>query len=222
LVCQYERWEEVINNIMNYDQLADVILESIEGIKAIKLPYALDALEPSIDAETMNLHFNKHYKGYVKKLNAALPATNKQDLLSIVKKAKSKKDAIRNNAGGAYNHQLFWNMMSPDRKTISGPIRELIEKQYKSFDNFKAIFVEEALAHFGSGWLWLVKKGNKLELIPTNNQDNPLMYSDVTILLGIDVWEHAYYKKYGPNREKYIKQFLKIVNWDYCNLQLMQ
>mgnify|MGYP001365184659 FL=1 len=222
MVCQYERWEEVINNIMNYDQLADVILESIEGIKAIKLPYALDALEPSIDAETMNLHFNKHYKGYVKKLNAALPATNKQDLLSIVKKAKSKKDAIRNNAGGAYNHQLFWNMMSPDRKTISGPIRELIEKQYKSFDNFKAIFVEEALAHFGSGWLWLVKKGNKLELIPTNNQDNPLMYSDVTILLGIDVWEHAYYKKYGPNREKYIKQFLKIVNWDYCNLQLMQ
>ena len=207
---------------MNYDQLADVILESIGGIKAIKLPYALDALEPSIDAETMNLHFNKHYKGYVKKLNAALPATNKQDLLSIVKKAKSKKDAIRNNAGGAYNHQLFWNMMSPDRKTISGPIRELIEKQYKSFDNFKAIFVEEALAHFGSGWLWLVKKGNKLELIPTNNQDNPLMYSDVTILLGIDVWEHAYYKKYGPNREKYIKQFLKIVNWDYCNLQLMQ
>jgi len=207
---------------MNYDELADIILESVEGIKAIKLPYALDALEPSIDAETMNLHFNKHYKGYVKKLNAALPATNKQDLLSIVKKAKSKKDAIRNNAGGAYNHQLFWNMMSPDRKTISGPIRELIEKQYKSFDNFKAIFVEEALAHFGSGWLWLVKKGNKLELIPTNNQDNPLMDSDVTILLGIDVWEHAYYKKYGPNREKYIKQFLKIVNWDYCNLQLMQ
>ena len=207
---------------MEYNKIADLILEEVGGIKAIKLPYALDALEPSIDAETMNLHFNKHYKGYVKKLNAALPATNKQDLLSIVKKAKSKKDAIRNNAGGAYNHQLFWNMMSPDRKTISGPIRELIEKQYKSFDNFKAIFVEEALAHFGSGWLWLVKKGNKLELIPTNNQDNPLMYSDVTILLGIDVWEHAYYKKYGPNREKYIKQFLKIVNWDYCNLQLMQ
>ena len=207
---------------MNYEELADLILEEVGGIKAIKLPYALDALEPSIDAETMNLHFNKHYKGYVKKLNAALPATNKQDLLSIVKKAKSKKDAIRNNAGGAYNHQLFWNMMSPNRKAISGPIKELIEKQYKSVDNFKAKFVEEALAHFGSGWLWLVKKGNKLELIPTNNQDNPLMDSDVTILLGIDVWEHAYYKKYGPNREKYIKQFLKIVNWDYCNLQLMQ
>jgi len=207
---------------MNYDQLADVILESVGGIKAIKLPYALNALEPSIDAETMNLHFNKHYKGYVKKLNAALPATNKQDLLSIVKKAKSKKDAIRNNAGGAYNHQLFWNMMTPDKKAISGEVKDLIETQYKSFENFKAKFVEEALAHFGSGWLWLVKKGNKLELIPTNNQDNPLMDSDVTILLGIDVWEHAYYKKYGPNREKYIKQFLKIVNWDYCNQQLMQ
>ena len=207
---------------MEYNRLANLILEEVSGIKAIKLPYALDALEPNIDAETMNLHFNKHYKGYVKKLNAALPATNKQDLLSIIKKAKSKKDAIRNNAGGAYNHQLFWNMMSPDRKTISGPVKELIEKQYKSVENFKAKFVEEALAHFGSGWLWLVKKGNKLEMIPTNNQDNPLMDSDVTILLGIDVWEHAYYKKYGPNREKYIKQFLKIVNWDYCNRQLDQ
>jgi len=207
---------------MNYNQLADLILESVEGIKPVKLPYALDALEPYIDAETMDLHYNKHYKGYVKKLNAALPATNKQDLLLIVKGAKSKKDAIRNNAGGAYNHQLFWNMMTPDRKAISGEIRDLIEKQYKSVENFKAKFVEEALAHFGSGWLWLVKKGNKLELIPTNNQDNPLMDSDVTILLGVDVWEHAYYKKYGPNREKYIKQFLKIVNWDYCNLQLEQ
>jgi len=207
---------------MKYDQLADLILESVEGIKPVKLPYALDALEPYIDAETMDLHYNKHYKGYVKKLNAALPATNKQDLLSIVKRAKSKKDAIRNNAGGAYNHQLFWSMMTPDRKAISGEIRDLIEKQYKSVENFKAKFVEEALAHFGSGWLWLVKKGNKLEMIPTNNQDNPLMDSDVTILLGIDVWEHAYYKKYGPNREKYIKQFLKIVNWDYCNLQLEQ
>ena len=207
---------------MNYNQLADLILESVEGIKPVKLPYALDALEPYIDAETMDLHYNKHYKGYVKKLNAALPTTNKQDLLSIVKGAKSKKDAIRNNAGGAYNHQLFWNMMSPGKKAISGEIKDLIEKQYKSVENFKAKFVEEALAHFGSGWLWLVKKGNKLELIPTNNQDNPLMDSDVTILLGVDVWEHAYYKKYGPNREKYIKQFLKIVNWDYCNLQLEQ
>ena len=207
---------------MLYNEIADLILESVEGIKPVKLPYALDALEPYIDAETMDLHYNKHYKGYVKKLNAALPATNKQDLLSIVKGAKSKKDAIRNNAGGAYNHQLFWNMMTPDRKAISGEIRDLIEKQYKSVENFKAKFVEEALAHFGSGWLWLVKKGNKLELIPTNNQDNPLMDSDVTILLGVDVWEHAYYKKYGPNREKYIKQFLKIVNWDYCNLQLEQ
>ena len=207
---------------MNYDQLADLILESVEGIKPVKLPYALDALEPYIDAETMDLHYNKHYKGYVKKLNAALPTTNKQDLLSIVKGAKSKKDAIRNNAGGVYNHQLFWNMMSPGRKAISGEIKDLIEKQYKSVENFKAKFIEEALAHFGSGWLWLVKKGNKLEMIPTNNQDNPLMDSDVTILLGVDVWEHAYYKKYGPNREKYIKQFLKIVNWDYCNLQLEQ
>ena len=207
---------------MNYNQLADLILEEVEGIKPVKLPYALNSLEPYIDAETMDLHYNKHYKGYVKKLNAVLPATNKQDLLSIVKKAKSKKDAIRNNAGGAYNHQLFWNMMTPDRKAISGEIRDLIEKQYKSVENFKAKFVEEALAHFGSGWLWLVKRGNKLEMISTDNQDNPLMDSDVTILLGIDVWEHAYYKKYGPDRERYIKNFMKVVNWDYCNVLLEQ
>jgi len=207
---------------MNYNKLADLILEEVGGIKAIKLPYALDALEPSIDRETMNLHFNKHYKGYVKKLNAALPATNKQDLLSIIKKAKSKKDDIRNNAGGVYNHQLFWHMMSPERKPISGAIKELIEIQYKSFNNFKEEFIKEGLAHFGSGWLWLVKDSNKLEMISTDNQDNPLMSSDVTILLGLDVWEHAYYKKYGPDREKYIKQFLKIVNWDYCNQQLDQ
>lgn len=207
---------------MNYDKLTDVILESMSGIKPARLPYALDALEPSIDRETMNLHFNKHYKGYVKKLNAALPATNKQDLLSIIKKAKSKKDDIRNNAGGVYNHQLFWHMMSPERKPISGAIKELIEIQYKSFNNFKEEFIKEGLAHFGSGWLWLVKDSNKLEMISTDNQDNPLMSSDVTILLGLDVWEHAYYKKYGPDREKYIKQFLKIVNWDYCNQQLDQ
>lgn len=207
---------------MLYNEIADLILESVEGIKSVKLPYDLDALEPYIDRETMDLHFNKHYKGYVKKLNAALPNINTQDLLTIIKKARSKKDVIRNNAGGVYNHQLFWNMMSPAKKIISGEIKDLIEKQYKSVENFKAKFVEEALAHFGSGWLWLVKRGNKLEMIPTDNQDNPLMDFDVTILLGIDVWEHAYYKKYGPDREKYIKQFLKIVNWDYCNQQLVQ
>ena len=205
---------------MKYNQLADLILESVGDIKAIKLPYALDALEPYIDAETMDLHFNKHYKGYVKKLNAALPATNKQDLLSIVKKAKSKKDNIRNNAGGAYNHQLFWNMMTPEKTTLKGNLRDMIIKKYKSVDNFYTEFTDQAKSHFGSGWVWLVQKGNTLKIVQTDNQDNPLMYNIGTPILGIDVWEHAYYKKYGPDRERYIKQFLKVVNWDYCNLQL--
>jgi len=205
---------------MKYNQLADLILESVGDIKAIKLPYALDALEPYIDAETMDLHFNKHYKGYVKKLNAALPATNKQDLLSIVKKAKSKKDNIRNNAGGAYNHQLFWNMMTPEKTTLKGNLRDMIIKKYKTVDNFYTEFTDQAKSHFGSGWVWLVQKGNTLKIVQTDNQDNPLMYNMGTPILGIDVWEHAYYKKYGPDRERYIKQFLKVVNWDYCNLQL--
>ena len=112
--------------------------------------------------------------------------------------------------------------MSPDRPSIRGKIKELLEAQYGSVENFKEQFKEQAISHFGSGWVWLVKKGTRLKIVQTNNQDNPLMYDIGTPILGIDVWEHAYYKKYGPDRGKYINQFLKIVNWDYCNLLLEQ
>ncbi len=206
---------------MKYNTLADIILEQFDGYKPVKLPYNFDSLEPYIDAETMKLHYNKHYKGYIKKLNDAI-GTKKPELEQLVKSSLKRKDAIRNNAGGAYNHQLFWSMMSPDRPSIRGKIKELLEAQYGSVENFKEQFKEQAISHFGSGWVWLVKKGTRLKIVQTNNQDNPLMYDMGTPILGIDVWEHAYYKKYGPDRGKYINQFLKIVNWDYCNLLLEQ
>ena len=204
---------------MKYDELTALILESTEEYKPVKLPYAFNALEPCIDEETMKLHYNKHYKGYVKKLNDAI-GVRKPDLKDLIVKAASKKDAIRNNAGGAYNHQIWWSMMTPEKQAIQGLIKEKIEKDFKSVENFYTEFIESAKSHFGSGWCWLVLTNNKLKLVQTNNQDNPLMFDQGTPILGIDVWEHAYYKKYGPDREKYIKNFLKVVNWDFCNQQL--
>jgi len=206
---------------MNYDKLADLILEEVGGYKPVKLPYAFNALEPYIDEETMKLHYNKHYKGYVQKLNNAV-GVSQPPLEELIKKAGNKKAAVRNNAGGAYNHQLFWNMMTPNRHPIRGNIKDAIEKKYKTVESFYKEFTEQAKSHFGSGWVWLVKRGNTLKIVQTDKQDNPLMFDQGTPILGIDVWEHAYYNKYGPDREKYIKQFLKIVNWDYCNLQLEQ
>jgi Fe-Mn family superoxide dismutase len=200
---------------MRFSKLSNIILEQADGYKPVKLPYSFDALEPHIDEETMKLHYNKHYKGYIKKLNDATSV--RPDLETLVTKAANKKDAIKNNAGGAYNHQLFWFMMTPDRHPVRGLIKEELEKSFKSIDNFYEEFTKQAKSHFGSGWVWLVKKGNKLKIVQTDNQDNPLMYDLGTPILGIDVWEHAYYKKYGPDREKYIKNFLKIINWDYVN-----
>jgi len=200
----------------NYNKLAALVLESLGGYKPITLPYSLDDLEPHIDAETMKLHYNKHYKGYVKKLNDAIGA-NQPPLKELVKKTANKKAAIRNNAGGAYNHQLFWNMMTPHKHSCRGLIKDAIEKKFGSVEEFYSEFTDQAKSHFGSGWVWLVKSGNTLKIIQTDNQDNPLMFDQGEPILGIDVWEHAYYKKYGPDREKYIKNFLKVVNWDYCN-----
>ena len=206
---------------MHYDDFTDLILEKVGGYKPVKLPYAFDGLEPYIDEETMKLHYNKHYKGYIKKLNDAVTST-KTPLEKLVTQAAKRKDRVRNNAGGAYNHQIWWSMMTPDRHPIRGKIKEKIEKDFKSVENFYKEFTDSAKMHFGSGWCWLVLKNNKLKIIQTDNQDNPLMFNDGVPILGIDVWEHAYYKKYGPDRERYIKNFLKIINWDYCNALLEQ
>ena len=137
-------------------------------------------------------------------------------LKELVSDIKGKNDKIRFNAGGAYNHEIFWQMLTPDKKKM-GNLEELINKEFGSFDKFKDEFEEQATTILGSGWCWLVTKGNKLEIVTTPNQDNPLMDNMGTPVLGIDMWEHAYYLKHGPEKKGWVKDFFKVVNWDYCN-----
>lgn len=185
-----------------------------------ELPYSYDALAPHIDAETMEIHHSKHHQGYTNKLNAALEdgdydGIKLEDLLARV---SSLSPAIRNNGGGFYNHSLFWTILSPEGGgKPSGALAEAIEASYGSFEAFKQEFEKAAATQFGSGWAWLiVDKENKVKVTATPNQDNPLM--DVaeekgTPILGLDVWEHAYYLNYQNKRPDYISAFWNIVNW---------
>jgi Fe-Mn family superoxide dismutase len=186
-----------------------------------KLDYAYDALEPYIDARTMEIHLTKHHGGYTSKLNAAIEGTeleNKtiEELMANISKYSS---TVRNNGGGFYNHSLFWKVLSPNAGgKPEGDLLAAIEKNFGSFDQFKEIFSNAAASRFGSGWAWLVKQNDgKLAVDSTPNQDNPLMdLSDLkgTPILGLDVWEHAYYLKYQSRRPEYIDAFWNVVNWD--------
>lgn len=188
------------------------------------LPYAYDALEPFIDRQTMEIHHSKHHKSYVDKLNSAdLSSLNMK--LSDTDKCKSISNSspalIRNNLGGHYNHSLFWELLLPNPKNIpnaaGGKLSEAITSTFKSFDDFKKEFSEKALKHFGSGWCWLIKNDSgKLQIVSTNNQDNPLMkLSEVNgrPVIALDVWEHAYYLKYQNKRADYIANWWSIINW---------
>jgi Fe-Mn family superoxide dismutase len=195
-------------------------------IKVERLPYSYSSLKQFIDPETMNIHYNKHYKGYVDKLNNALNDKDYKDLSleEIVKTIQRFNKFIRNNAGGAYNHALFWKMLSP-KPTKPGIITsKKINQAFGSFVNFKKKFEGQAKDRFGSGWVWLVlTKRGTLKIMTTPNQDNPLM--DVVEqggypILGLDLWEHAYYLKYKSKRDEYIKNFWKVVNWDYVEKEL--
>ncbi len=186
-----------------------------------KLDYAYDALEPYIDAQTMEIHHSKHHAGYTKKFNEALEEANLKDksIESLFAEVSGLPVGIRNNGGGYYNHKLFWKVMSP--KGGGEPKAELkkaIEKSFGTFDKFKESFSGAAKSQFGSGWAWLVKSGDNLVVTASPNQDNPLMdISEVrgTPLLAIDVWEHAYYLKYQNMRASYVDAFWNVVNWDY-------
>ncbi len=186
-----------------------------------KLEYSYDALEPYIDARTMEIHHSKHHGGYTSKLNAAVEGTDLErksieELLSSVSKHPT---AVRNNGGGYYNHNLFWKLLAPNAG--GKPEAELltaIEKYFGSFDQFKETFNNAAATRFGSGWAWLIKQDDgKLVVGSTPNQDNPLMdLAEIkgNPILGLDVWEHAYYLKYQNQRPAYIEAFWNIVNWD--------
>lgn len=196
--------------------------------KIVKLKYSYSSIEPFIDDETMKIHYNKHYKGYVSKLNDALKDKENvpENIEQIVRNISSYSKIIRNNAGGAYNHQLFWEMLSPSKTEIPTKLKNLIDKYFGSVDEFKNKFEDRAKKSFGSGWVWLILTAkNRLKLFFTQNQDNPLMNvfkNGGYPLLGLDLWEHAYYLKYKNDKEKYVKNFWDNVNWEYVNEQYMK
>jgi superoxide dismutase, Fe-Mn family len=185
-----------------------------------KLPYAYDALEPYIDAQTMQIHHDKHHAGYVNNLNAAVEKhpelfnkSLEQILMDLNAVPEDIRTAVRNNAGGDWNHTMFWNIMGPKAGGMpQGDLAKAIDSTFKSFDAFKAEFEKAAATRFGSGWAWLVKKGNTLSIMSTANQDNP-MSDGFTPVMGVDVWEHAYYLKYQNRRPEYVTNWWNTVNW---------
>jgi Fe-Mn family superoxide dismutase len=192
------------------------------------LPYGYDALEPHIDAKTMEIHYTKHHQSYVDKLNAALDQLTDNDLRNMPvedlmrnfgKVPEDNRSAIRNQGGGHANHSLFWKVIGPDGGgEPSGAIGEAIESTFGTFKEFQGKFNAVAANQFGSGWAWLVVVGKRLVLYSLPNQDSPLIGGD-TPVLGLDVWEHAYYLKYQNRRPEYIEAFWNVVNWDEVNRQ---
>ena len=192
------------------------------------LPYDYDALEPHIDEATMRVHHDKHHQAYVDKANGALEGTewSDTDVVEVLQELGSIPDdirtAVRNNAGGHYNHSLFWQMMSPDGGgEPEGDLATAIEEACGSFDDFKSQFKDAGVNQFGSGWAWLVHDGSGLAVVSTPNQDSPVSDGQ-TPLLGCDVWEHSYYLKYQNRRPDYIDAWWNTVNWDFVAQRLSE
>lgn len=188
------------------------------------LPYAYDALEPHIDARTMEIHHGKHHNGYTTKLNAAIEGTDLagKSIEDICSGMDMNNAGVRNNGGGYFNHNLFWSVMSPNGGGApTGEVADAINAAYGSYDAFKDAFAKAAATRFGSGWAWLcVKDGGAVEVCSSANQDNPLMPGigcGGTPILGLDVWEHAYYLNYQNRRPDYISAFFNVINWDEVN-----
>ncbi|MDO4434159.1 MAG: superoxide dismutase [Mn] [Alysiella sp.] len=190
-----------------------------------ELGYAYDALEPHFDKETMSIHHSKHHQAYVNNANAALESLPEFQNLSaeeliarLAELPADKQTPLRNNAGGHANHSLFWTILKTGT-TLSGSLKEAIERDFGSVDAFKAEFEKAAATRFGSGWAWLVVENGKLKVVSTANQDSPLMGQAIagcsgTPIIGLDVWEHAYYLKFQNRRPDYVKEFWNVVNWD--------
>lgn len=198
---------------------AEGLTPSILQFSQIPLPYANNALEPSIDALTMEIHYGKHHAAYIKNVNEAITAekisySSEKDFFANTSKLSAK---ARNNGGGSWNHNFFWQVMAPGSAMPTGKVADAINGTFGSFEKFKEQFTQAAMTRFGSGWAWLVKDGNTLKIGSTPNQDNPLMdISDLkgTPLLALDVWEHAYYLKYQNKRNEYVANWWSVVNWN--------
>ena len=220
-----QRANLITKKILKEDSLRDqnLLLTEMKKIGIEKLPYSYSALKKFIDSKTMDVHYNKHYKGYVEKLNKALKKKDYGDLEleQIVKSIGRFNVTVRNNAGGAFNHAMFWKMLSPKKQTLSGDLLEKIKKDFGTYEKFKKEFEQVAKDRFGSGWAWLIlTKRNKLKIVSTPNQDNPLMSSDKDggyPILGLDLWEHAYYLKYQNKRDEYSQNFWDVVNWEFVS-----
>lgn len=186
-----------------------------------KLPYAVDALEPYIDAQTMTIHHDKHHAAYVTNLNAAIekhPDLGKKSLEALLKDLASipedVRTAVRNHGGGTWNHNMFWEVMGPKKGGLpKGELAKAIDASLGSFDGFKTEFEKAANGRFGSGWAWLVRKGSGLAVVSTANQDNPIS-DGMAPIFGLDVWEHAYYLKYQNRRAEYVTNWWNVVDWD--------
>jgi len=186
-----------------------------------KLPYEYNALEPNIDSKTMEIHHGKHHQGYTNNLNGAIDGTELEgkSIEDILENLDMNNGSVRNNGGGYFNHSLFWEIMSPNGGGLpTGELADAINNSFESFENFKDTFSTAAKTRFGSGWAWLcVHKGGKLEVCSTPNQDNPLMPGVAckgTPILGLDVWEHAYYLNYQNRRPDYVNAFFNVINWE--------
>src|SRR5262245_37423126 len=195
-----------------------------KGFTLPPLPYAFDALEPHIDAKTMEIHHDRHHKAYVDNLNKAVMGTDlagkkiEEILMGLDKVPEKIRTAVRNNGGGHYNHSLFWQMMSPKGGKPSGAFNDAVADAFKDMENMLKQLKESALTRFGSGWAWVIcQKGGKLKIMSTPNQDNSLMDGSGVPVLGIDVWEHAYYLKFQNKRADYVDAFFKVANWDYVS-----
>lgn len=182
------------------------------------LPYSYDALEPHFDARTMEIHHSKHHAAYTTNLNNAIAGTDLENLsIEEIMVKGFENTAVRNNGGGFYNHNLFWELLSPNGGKVTSTMEAAINEAFGSFEAFKELFVKAAMTRFGSGWAWLCVKEGKLEVCSTPNQDNPLMPNvgcSGFPILGLDVWEHAYYLNYQNRRPDYIQAFFNIINWE--------
>ena len=200
-------------------------LFKIMSFELPQLPFAYDALEPHIDARTMEIHHGKHHAGYTNNLNAAIANTENdgKSIEDILRNLDMNNAAVRNNGGGFYNHSRFWSVMSPNGGGLpTGELADAINEAFGDFDSFKSAFSKAAATRFGSGWAWLCSTNGKLDVCSSANQDNPLMPSigcGGVPILGIDVWEHAYYLNYQNRRPDYVNAFFNVINWDEVSLR---
>ena len=194
------------------------------GFEFQKLPYEYSFLEPVIYAETMKIHHTRHQKKYFDNMmsivdeNSKLQKNSLVELMSDLNKIPAKdREKFKNNAGGYYNHSFFWNVMTTESPVYSGAIKKLIDKEFGSLDKFKIEFVKTGMDHFGSGWVWLCINDGKIKLSSMLNQNNPYIEGCGEPLIACDIWEHAYYLKYQNDREKYLKKWVNLINWDFVN-----